>query len=65
MKIILNGAPHEARGQTLADIVDEMGLADAKVATAVNEDFVPASARADTVLSEGDRVELVAPMQGG
>lgn len=65
MKIILNGAPHEARGQTLADIVEEMGLADAKVATALNEDFVPVSARAETRVSEGDRVELVAPMQGG
>lgn len=65
MKIILNGAPHEARGRTLADIVDEMGLADAKVATAVNEDFVPAAARATTRLFDGDRVELVAPMQGG
>ncbi|MFK7943467.1 MAG: MoaD/ThiS family protein, partial [Paracoccaceae bacterium] len=53
MKIILNGAPHEARGQTLADLVDEMGLGDAKVATAVNEDFVPATARTATRLSEG------------
>ena len=65
MKIILNGVPHDANGRTLADIVDEMGMADAKVATAVNEDFVPVSARAATKLSEGDRVELVAPMQGG
>ena len=65
MKIILNGVPHDANGRTLADIVDEMGLANAKVATAVNEDFVPVSARAATELSEGDRVELVAPMQGG
>jgi sulfur carrier protein len=35
------------------------------VATAVNGEFVAAAARVRTPLSEGDRVEVLAPMQGG
>lgn len=65
MKIVLNGAPREVHAVTLSDILDELGYADARVATAVNEDFVAAEARAATTLTEGDRLEVVAPMQGG
>jgi sulfur carrier protein len=35
------------------------------VATAVNEAFVPSSARGALELGAGDRVEIVAPQQGG
>ena len=41
------------------------GQAEARVATAVNEDFVPAARRGAHTLQEGDRVEIVAPRQGG
>ncbi len=36
-----------------------------RVATAVNESFVATSERPAQELKEGDRVEIVAPMQGG
>jgi len=65
MKIILNGEPREVTASRLSDLMDELGFAGAKVATALNEDFVPAGARADTMLTEGDRLEVLAPMQGG
>ena len=65
MRISLNGEPREVSATGLSDVLAELGLADAKVATAVNGDFVPAAARASTRLSEGDRVEVVAPQQGG
>ncbi|WP_339949395.1 sulfur carrier protein ThiS [uncultured Albimonas sp.] len=65
MKITINGAAAEVGAQTLAAVLDELGYAEAKVATALNESFVPAAARADTPLSPGDRVEIVAPRQGG
>ncbi|GAA6201950.1 sulfur carrier protein ThiS [Aquicoccus sp. SU-CL01552] len=64
MKIMINGTETEVREGTLATILEELGYGDAKVATAVNEAFVPASAR-DVALSPGDRVEIVAPRQGG
>jgi sulfur carrier protein len=44
--------------------LDELAY-DGKVATALNEEFVPASHRDKTALNTGDRVEILAPMQGG
>ena len=65
MKISVNGAGVETSAQTLAELLAEKGLAEAKLATAVNENFVPTALRAATPLSAGDRVEIVAPQQGG
>jgi len=65
MKIIVNGDPVETTSSTLGALLDELGKADAKVATAVNEAFVPATTRDDHALVDGDRVEIVAPRQGG
>lgn len=64
MKIILNGTERMVSAQTLAALLDECGFS-GRVATAVNEDFVPAGLRAGHELSDGDRVEVLAPMQGG
>ena len=65
MKIIVNGEAHETGAATLAALLDELGKGEAKVATSVNEGFVPKQQRADHSLNEGDRVEIVAPRQGG
>ena len=65
MTLTLNGQPADHAAATLAELVAELGLGDAKVATALNGTFVPARARAATQLSEGDRVEVVSPRQGG
>lgn len=65
MKINVNGAAHEIAASTLAEALIELGHGDAKVATAVNETFVPASTRAAHILNPGDRIEIVAPRQGG
>ena len=65
MNIVVNGTPTETQAATLAAVLAELGFGDAKVATAVNEDFVPASGRAEVTLAPGDRVEIVTPRQGG
>ena len=65
MKITLNGAPHEVRSKRLSDVLAELGFAGACVATAVNGDFVPATGRERAELADGDRIEVVAPQQGG
>jgi len=65
MKIEVNGEPREVTGATVAAALDDLGWAGARVATALNGTFVPKTARADTPLSEGDRLEVLAPMQGG
>ena len=65
MKIIVNGETQETRAPTLAALLDGLGKGEVKVATSVNEAFVPKHQRADHSLHEGDRVEIVAPRQGG
>ena len=65
MRITLNGAPHEVQATRLSDVLTELGIADGRVATAVNGDFVPANRRERLDLVDGDRVEVVAPQQGG
>ncbi len=64
MKIVLNGEPREVSAETLAALLEECGFS-GRVATAVNEGFVPAPLRVAHMLKEGDRVEVLAPMQGG
>ncbi|MCC5984438.1 MAG: sulfur carrier protein ThiS [Rhodobacteraceae bacterium] len=65
MRIEVNGAMREVSGPSLADALAELGWAEARVATALNGAFVPKGARAETPLTEGDRLEVLAPMQGG
>lgn len=65
MKIEVNGEARVIRAATLDEMLAELGFGGTRIATAVNGDFVAASARAARHLSEGDRVEVLAPMQGG
>lgn len=64
MIVTLNGERCEIEDMSLADLLAERGLT-GRVATAVNEVFVPATARDAHRLADGDRVEVLAPMQGG
>ncbi|HTT06895.1 MAG TPA: sulfur carrier protein ThiS [Steroidobacteraceae bacterium] len=54
-----------ASSPTLAAALRLCGYGEAIVATAVNGEFVPARARGEIHLRDGDRVEVLAPMQGG
>jgi len=65
MRIFLNDDMHEVEAATLAAALDSLGFAGRKIATAVNGRFVAAPARPSTALADGDRIEVVAPMQGG
>jgi sulfur carrier protein len=65
MRIYVNGDQREIEPGTLALALAALGYGGKKVATAVNGRFVPAPARAGTTLNDGDKVEVVAPMQGG
>ncbi len=65
MKILVNGSWRETAAADLAAALKDLGYADAVVATAVNGEFVPTASRAGTLLAEGDRLEILAPMQGG
>ena len=65
LKIVLNGEPREVAAATLAELCAALGHGRAKIATAVNGDFVPARERAGLKLCEHDQIEIVAPRQGG
>ena len=65
MRIFLNDAAHDVAPGTLAAALESLGYGGRKIATAVNGRFVAAPARPVTSLADGDRVEVVAPMQGG
>ena len=65
MTLLLNGQPLEVAATTLAGALAELGYAGKVIATAVNGDFVAARKRDAVRLAEGDRIEVLAPMQGG
>jgi sulfur carrier protein len=65
MRIFVNGDQHDVEPDTLAVALNALGYGGRKIATAVNGRFVAASLRDRTRLSEGDKIEVVAPMQGG
>lgn len=64
MNITVNGTTRDVFGTTVSEVISECGFS-GRVATAVNEQFVPVSARDATVLNEGDRLEVLGAMQGG
>jgi sulfur carrier protein len=65
MKILVNGAWRDTDAPELAAALVELGYGDAIVSTALNGEFVAATARPRTRLEDGDRLEVLAPMQGG
>ncbi|GBQ23805.1 thiamine biosynthesis protein ThiS [Acetobacter estunensis NRIC 0472] len=65
MNIVVNDEPKVVAARTLATLIGELGLADARIATAVDGAFVPASGRENLALTDGMKIEIVAPRQGG
>ncbi len=64
MKITINGNSQLIQAKNLEDLLLELKY-QGKLATALNENFIPLSERKKTILKDGDRVEIVAPMEGG
>ena len=65
MNLIVNAQPREVTATTLANALSELGFTGPAIATALNGQFVPREARDATALQNGDRLEVLAPMQGG
>ena len=63
--LVVNGDPAEIAAAHLAQALEALGYAEAVVATALNGEFVPARKRAQTPVKDGDRIEILAPRQGG
>jgi sulfur carrier protein len=66
MNIQVNGQGREiAAGSTVANLLGELGITQPHVAVEVNLEVVPRAEHGDTILSDGDRVEVVTLVGGG
>lgn len=65
MRLIVNGSPLEVEAEDLNGALAALDYGEAIVATAVNGVFVPRGARGGRRLEDGDKLEIVAPRQGG
>ena len=61
----LNGAARAVAATTVAELVEELGLAGQAVAVEVNRAIVPKRSHGETVLRPGDAVEVVTLVGGG
>lgn len=66
ISITLNGDPVQfAAGASVADVVAHLGLAGKRIAVERNQEIVPKSQHAATLLCSGDAIEIVHAIGGG
>lgn len=66
MNIVINGQPADiADGWSVGELVRARTDEQRRVAVARNSEVVPRSEWDSTALSEGDKVEILAPVAGG
>jgi len=63
--LIINGETRQVEAGTLAELLRRLDYDAAWLATAVNGEVIRRDARASFDLREGDRIEILSPMQGG
>ncbi len=66
MTITLNGERYTLeQGTSVQKLIERLGLSPRKVAVERNLEIVPRSVYADTVVKDGDRIEIVHFIGGG
>ena len=66
MNIHVNGKEREvADGSTIAKLLGDLGVTQPHVAVEVNLEVVPRAQHRETILADGDRVEVVTLVGGG
>ena len=66
MKILLNGTHHELLDNSTArDLVEQLGLADKRLAIEVNREIIPRTTYSEHMLRNNDQVEIVHAIGGG
>ncbi|WP_445619999.1 sulfur carrier protein ThiS [Kushneria sp. Sum13] len=66
MQLYINGEVRRVdRIESVADLVESLGLTGRRIAVEVNEAIVARTRHATTTLNEGDRVEIVHAIGGG
>jgi thiamine biosynthesis protein ThiS len=65
MRLIVNGEDHNIEAATLADVLTLLEYEGGWLATAVNGELVHREDRSGHGVREGDRIEVLTPLQGG
>lgn len=66
MQITLNGEPHELEGPlSVADLLQQLSIDARRVAVEHNYEILRRPLYADTMVHEGDRIEIVNFVGGG
>ena len=65
MRFIVNGEEQEVVATTLKELLSLLDYEGEWLATALNGELVHRRDRAGRALVEGDRIEILSPMQGG
>jgi sulfur carrier protein len=65
LRVTVNGEQKDVAATRIDALLGELEFAGRHFAIAVNYDVVPRGRWAETVLAEGDTVEILTPRQGG
>lgn len=66
INIVVNGQPQSvAAGSTITELLQTIGVRTELVAVEVNLDIVPKQQHAQTIVNDGDQVEVVTLVGGG
>ena len=65
MNIVVNGEDKGIVSLNLKQAIKELGYEKLICATALNGQFVSVQDRNETILKEGDKIEILTPQQGG
>ncbi|MBB3387325.1 sulfur carrier protein [Rhizobium sp. BK275] len=65
MHLIINGEPETIVATTLSQLLAALDYEGEWLATAVNGELIHREDRDDHLLNDNDRIEILAPMQGG
>jgi len=66
MQVHINGEAREVAAETtLAELLKQLELDPRSLAVERNLDLVPRASHADTIIEEGDRLEIVTLVGGG
>lgn len=66
MQVTINGESQVVdEAITIAQLVERLGLGEKRIAVEVNEAIIPRGKHAETVITDGDRIEIIHAIGGG
>ena len=65
MQVVLNGEHHEFDNSlTISALLEQTGLGGKRIAVEINEAIVPRALHGETLVQEGDRIEIIHAIGG-